>query len=145
MGSLDRSDNDQLSIDLKLNNRVALVMLFPGIDLRLYTGVFDIDKIDGVVLETFGTGNTPNNPAIEEVIGGFIAQGGIVLNITQCNSGSVQQGLYKSSSLLNKIGVISGKDLTSEAAITKMMACVDLQDREESLRKLSKNLRGELD
>ena len=104
-----------------------------------------LDKIDGVVLETFGTGNTPNNPAIEEVIGGFIAQGGIVLNITQCNSGSVQQGLYKSSSLLNKIGVISGKDLTSEAAITKMMACVDLQDREESLRKLSKNLRGELD
>ena len=145
MGSLYRSDNNQLSIDLKLNNRVALVKLFPGIDLRLYTGVFDIDKIDGVVLETFGTGNTPNNPAIEEVIGGFIAQGGIVLNITQCNSGSVQQGLYKSSSLLNKIGVISGKDLTSEAAITKMMACVDLQDREESLRKLSKNLRGELD
>lgn len=145
IGQLYRSASDQFSIDLELNNRVALVKLFPGIDFRLYTGVFDIEKIDGVVLETFGAGNVPNDAAIEEVIGGFILQGGIVLNITQCNSGAVQQGMYKSSSLLNKIGVISGGDMTSEAAITKMMACVDLKDRKESLIKLSKNLRGELD
>lgn len=142
---LYRNDDDQVTLNLELNDRVALVKLFPGIDLSLYKGAFDINLVDGVVIESFGAGNAPGNKVMEEVIGDFIKKGGIVLNITQCNSGAVEQGLYKSSSMFNNLGVISGKDMTTEAAITKMMVCVDLKNPKESKRKLSENLRGELD
>jgi len=142
---LYKSDNDQVAINLELNSRIALVKLFPGIDVNLYSGVFDINNVDAVVIETFGAGNAPNNESMKKVMGEFISKGGIVLNITQCNSGTVEQGRYKSSSLFNELGVLSGKNMTSEAAITKMMVCVDLKNPEESKRKLSKSLRGELD
>ena len=128
-----------------MNDRIALIKLFPGINIELYTAVFDRNDVDGVVIETFGAGNAPSNDSFRKVLGNFISSGGIVLNITQCNSGTVEQGLYKSSSMFNELGVISGKNMTTEAAITKMMACVDSNDQEQSRKKLSENLRGELD
>lgn len=142
---LFRSNSDQVVINLKLNERIALVKLFPGINIDLYADVFDRKNVDGVVIETFGSGNAPSTESINKVLGDFITSGGIILNITQCNSGSVEQGLYKSSSMLLKLGVISGKNMTSEAAITKMMVCTDLNNPEETKRKLFESLRGELD
>lgn len=142
---LYRSDNDQMAINSNLNDRVALVKLFPGINIDLYAAVFNKKDVDAVVIETFGAGNAPDNQSLRRVVGDFISSGGIVLNITQCNSGSVQQGLYKSSSMFAELGVISGKNLTTEAAMTKLMACVDPNNIEQSKRKISENLRGELD
>ncbi|NRA13062.1 MAG: L-asparaginase 1, partial [Crocinitomicaceae bacterium] len=126
-------------------DRVALVKLFPGIKIDLYSAVFNKEDVDAVVIETFGAGNAPNNESFKRVIGDFISNGGLVLNITQCNSGSVEQGLYKSSSMFAEIGVISGRNLTTEAAMTKLMVCVDPSNPEQSKRKISENLRGELD
>jgi L-asparaginase len=142
---LYRSDNDQVAINSNLNDRVALVKLFPGINIDLYAAVFNKEDVDAVVIETFGAGNAPDGESLRRIVGDFISSGGIVLNITQCNSGSVEQGLYKSSSMFAEIGVISGTNLTTEAAITKLMACVDPNNLEQSKRKISENLRGELD
>ncbi len=139
-----RSEQDELSLKSKLNTRIAHLKLFPGMQMALYEGVFDREKVDGVVLETFGAGNAPSSKELRSYLEKFISTDGIVLNITQCSSGSVKQGLYKSSSLFNEIGVISGADMTAEAALTKMMVVLGEYTGQEAKRLLVTNLRGEL-
>ena len=138
-----RSSEPSLSYISDVNSRIALVKLYPGINFELYRQVFDRIHTDGVVLETFGAGNAPGNKVMHEILEAFISSGGIVLNITQCNSGSVEQGLYKTSSEFNRIGVLSGGNMTTEAAITKLMVCLDSNDLEKSRSLIMKNLRGE--
>lgn len=138
------SELDDLSLRLDLNHRVALLKLFPGMNFELYAGVFDKEKVDGVVLETFGSGNAPTSKVFKDLLSNFIKNDGIVLNITQCNSGGAKQGRYKSSSLFNKLGVVCGEDMTTEAAITKMMVFLMAENSELSKSLLKTNLRGEL-
>ena len=141
---LFRSSSAELKLDLDLNNRVALLKLFPGMDFSVYKELFDRERIDGVLIESFGAGNTPTSPAFKGMLKGFIDDGGIVVNITQCNSGAVQQGLYKASSLFSEIGVLSGGDMTTEAAITKMMFALNTANLSKANALLSQNLRGEV-
>ena len=77
--------------------------------------------VRGLVLETYGTGNAPTAGWFLGELRTFISGGGIVLNVTQCKAGSVEMGLYETSAGLISAGVISGKDITTEAAVTKMM------------------------
>lgn len=142
---LFRSNSDQVAVNFDFNERIALVKLFPGININHYADVFDKGHVDAVIIETFGAGNSPNNESFKSILSNFISKGGVVLNITQCNSGSVEQGLYKSSSMFSELGVISGANMTTEAAITKMMLCIDPNNLKETKRKLSESLRGELD
>ena len=74
-----------------------------------------------------------------------MAEGGVVLNITQCNSGTVKQGFYESSADFQEIGVISGGNMTTEAAMTKMMVFLDIEDLEKSKQVLAQEIRGEVD
>ena len=135
---------DDLTLRLDLNDRVALLKLFPGMNFELYRGVFDKEKVDGVVLETFGAGNAPSSKEFKSILSNFIKNDGVVLNITQCNSGGAKQGRYKSSSMFNKLGVICGEDMTTEAAITKMMVFLRSDNTELSRSLLTTNLRGEI-
>ena len=73
----------------QLDNRVALLKIFPGFNVSVYRSLFDIQKIKGIILETFGAGNAPGDSEFEDLISNYIADGGLVLNITQCNSGFV--------------------------------------------------------
>ena len=139
-----KSKLDDLTLRLDLNHRVALLKLFPGMNFELYAGVFDNEKVDGVVLETFGAGNTPTSKVFKALLSNFIKNNGVVLNITQCNSGGAKQGMYKTSSLFNKLGVICGEDMTTEAAITKMMVFLRSENTELSKSLLTTNLRGEV-
>ncbi len=134
----------QFSVKQKLNRKVALLKFFPGINLSLYQSIFDKSKVDGVVIETFGSGNAPNSVLFANMLQEYINTGGVVLNITQCNSGKVKQGLYATSSIFNQVGVINGYDLTTEAAITKMMVVLNGNNKKEAESLLKKNLRGEL-
>ncbi len=141
--TLIKANNFQLFTEL--DNRVALLKIFPGFNASVYQSLFDITKIKGIILETFGAGNAPTDRAFDDLIEKYIADGGIVLNITQCNSGSVEQGLYETSSFFQKVGVIGGGDMTTEAAVCKFMYALGNNTNQETVKKvLSQNISGEL-
>jgi L-asparaginase len=117
---LFRTELPQLSIQKKLSNQVGLIKLYPGIPIDIYFPLFDSNKIKAIVLETYGAGNAPSDPRLQNFIKNFISEGGLILNVTQCSSGSVKQGTYQTSSFFERAGVISGKDITTEAALTKI-------------------------
>lgn len=111
----------QLELFTNFDNRVALLKIFPGFSANVYSSIFDYSLVKGIVIETFGSGNVPSDTAFLALVESYIKSGGIVLNITQCNSGSVEQGRYETSSAFQQIGVLGGYDLTTEAAVCKMM------------------------
>jgi L-asparaginase len=119
--NLFRSDLNQLKISLKMDNRVGLLKIFPGFDASIYSSLFDFSKVKGLVIETYGAGNAPSDLVFQKAIRNYIEAGGVVLNITQCSSGSVQQGKYETSNFFSQVGVVSGGDLTTEAALAKLM------------------------
>jgi L-asparaginase len=135
------SSKCDLSVNYDLNTNVALLKLYPGIDFNLYKGLFDFNHCKAVIIESFGAGNSPSSATFKTLLENYIAAGGIVFNITQCNSGRVKQGMYATSSMFEKSGVISGIDMTTEAAVTKLMAVINSDNPKEQLRA---NLRGEV-
>jgi len=136
---------NSLQLYTDLDNRVALLKIFPGFNANVYKSLFDFENIKGIVLETFGAGNAPTDKLFDDLIAGYIKQGGVVLNITQCLSGSVEQGLYETSSFFQKIGVIGGGDMTTEAAICKLMFALGSSlDKSEIENILKQSIAGEL-
>jgi L-asparaginase len=127
-----------------MNNSVALIRLFPGMNFAFYQEIFRNEHIQAIVLETYGSGNAPSDALFQSLVTSFIRRGGIVLNITQCGSGAVQQGAYQTSSFFERIGVISGRNLTSEAALTKIMYLLGQEDANVR-EKLQVSLVGEMD
>ena len=138
-------ENDHLKLYTELDNRVALLKIFPGFNANVYKSLFDFQNIKGIVLETFGAGNAPTDKLFDDLIADYIEQGGVVLNITQCQSGSVEQGLYETSSFFQKIGVIGGGDMTTEAAICKLMFALGYSSNKIEIEKiLRQSIAGEL-
>lgn len=142
---LYRSKLDTLVYKPKMSNRVGLLKIYPGFPVEAFKSLFDRSLTDAIILETFGAGNAPSDNAFRKLVGHYIEEGGIILNVTQCSSGAVQQGKYETSSFFSKIGVISGRDLTTEAALTKMMFLLANEtDQKEVIRNLESNLCGEM-
>src|SRR5690554_3318661 len=134
-----------LSYRNELDNNVMVLKLFPGITPRVVEHCFDIDGLKGLVLETFGSGNSPNQGWFLSAVEKALGKGIIILNVSQVNGGEVDQDRYQTGRDLKKLGVLGGADLTTEAAITKMMYLLgNEKDEGEVRRKLVLPLAGEM-
>jgi L-asparaginase len=114
------ADND-LKVSQHMDSNVVIVKMFPGISEAVLSAIVGIPGLKGMVLETYGSGNAPSEDWFINILQKAIANGLHVVNVTQCSGGSVNMGHYETSTMLKEIGVISGADITTEAAITKMM------------------------
>jgi L-asparaginase len=111
----------KFKINTDLDDHVAIIKMFPGINEPVLSAILNIQNLKGIVLETYGSGNAPTDEWFISLLKKSIKSGLHIVNVTQCSGGSVTLGHYETSTLLKKIGVISGKDITTEAAVTKLM------------------------
>jgi L-asparaginase len=118
---LPTKENTGLVVHKNLDTNVIILKLFPGISEQVIAAVVAIPNLKGIVLETYGAGNAPTDEWLLTVLQKAIQNGIHIINVTQCSGGSVRMGQYETSTALREIGVISGKDITTEAAITKLM------------------------
>ncbi len=128
-----------------LNTRVATLQLFPGVDTGMHTEMYLRKGIATVILQTYGTGNAPTEKAFLNSIKELTDNNISVLNVTLCRQGHVEMGRYETSEQLLDLGVVSGSDITLEAAIAKcMFVTAQEEDMGERNRLLAEPLRGEM-
>lgn len=135
----------KLKVHKKLDTSVAVLKLFPGIEDDLVKHILHKEGLKAVVLETYGTGNSHTDPSFIEIIRKSIESGLTILNITQCKGGAVEHGKYQASIPLSEAGVLSGYDMTTEAAVTKFMFLMGQGYEGKKLSEaMQQSLRGEL-
>lgn len=116
-----KSNAKKLLVHKELDDNVVVLKMFPGINEAVFTTILEIPTLKGMVLETYGSGNAPTEDWFILALKKAIKRGLYIVNVSQCSGGSVNMGQYETSTTLKKIGVISGKDSTTEAAVTKLM------------------------
>ncbi|KAF2727697.1 asparaginase-domain-containing protein [Polyplosphaeria fusca] len=136
------------SIQTKLDTtHVACLRIFPGLKPEMVDAVLRLEGLKGLILETFGAGNTPGGPdsAMTRILADAVKRGIVIVNVTQCLSGSVSP-LYAPATVLGRAGVVFGQDMTTEAALTKLAYLLSLPDAtpEEVAKRMSVSIRGEL-
>jgi L-asparaginase len=131
-----------------LNTDVIVIDIFPGFqdNTKLISDMLGNEAVKGVVLKTYGAGNIPTTPA--DLLGEIkkaVDRGVFVINVTQCMKGDVQQGLYDTSAVLQDAGVISGQDITPEAALCKLMNVIGnpILDHDQKRKSICQNMAGE--
>ena len=135
-----------MEVRTQFDTRVAVLKLFPGIGEGVVRSLLGAPDLQGVVIETYGSGNAPTDQWFIAALEEAISRGVIVLNVTQCKAGAVKMRQYAASCDMDRIGVVGAGDITIEAAITKMMYLLGNYpgDKEHVKLRLSQSLRGEI-
>ena len=137
--------NGILKVRSHFDENVVVLKFFPGMGRVVFENILNIPGLKGVVLESFGSGNIPTNRWMISQIKNAIKRKIIFLNITQCQGGAVNMGRYGTGNELENAGVVSGKDMTTEAAITKLMFLLGQGLEQEEIKwHLNKSLIGEI-
>lgn len=116
-----RGASEPLKVHTQVETNVSVLHFYPGIDREIIEHTLLRGDRKAVILHTFGAGNAPMDPWLDEALQEAIANGVIILNVTQCRAGGVDQWKYAAGAHLARIGVVSAGDMTLEAAITKTM------------------------
>ena len=131
---------------IRLDNNVIIFSLFPGIREDFIRHIIHTPNLKSIVMRTFGSGNAPQSPWLLNALSEGTRNGKIIVNISQCMQGAVEMSRYDCGIHLQKVGVISGRDMTVESAVTKLMFLQShYPDDSDTIRHLmGQNLRGEI-
>jgi len=142
---LYRTEEAAFGLSKGFDNHIAVLTMFPGITQQLVESVLENETLRGIILLTFGSGNAPRHPWLMRAIEKAVARGVVMVNVTQCAKGNVEQGKYETSRGLVNAGVVSCGDMTLEATLTKLMFLLGQSGDTAWVRdKMATNLRGEL-
>lgn len=144
--AIRKADDEKLLVRKNIVNQVASIKIFPGMRAEVFRAIAHLKDLKGLVIETYGSGNAPVNSWLQEEVMKLSRREVMVVNVTQCTTGGVIQGKYQTGLQLEQAGVLSGKDITFEAAITKLMYLLSCEEYnfEEQKRFMETNLRGEI-
>lgn len=134
----------KLKVQAKFNANIGVLKLYPGITAQAVLAITR-SGVDAIILETFGSGNTTTAAWFINSLQEAIDEGKLIVDISQCQGGSVELGKYETSKKLQQMGIISGYDMTFEATVTKLMYLMGQDISGEEIAKLmEQSLRGEL-
>lgn len=138
-------ENIKLIVRKNIGANVVILKLFPGINEQVVRSILEIPDLKGVILETYGAGNAPTSRWFTDLLKKAINKNIPIVNVTQCIYGSVMLGLYETSNHLKKIGVIDGKDITTESALAKLKYLIGENISSKEFRSVFEtSLRGEM-
>ncbi|UMB60010.1 asparaginase [Lutibacter sp. A80] len=137
--------SELLKVRKTLDNNIAILKIFPGITKEVVAAILSIENLKGVIIETYGSGNAPTEKWFVNLLEQAISKGIYIVNVTQCTSGSVILGHYETSEHLKNIGIINGKDITTESALAKLMYLLGENLPQSAFKAIfEKPLRGEM-
>ena len=135
----------QLRVQTHLDTRVSILKIDPGITPMVARHFLCAPEIRACIIETYGSGNALSKEWFLQILKEADAQGKILLNVTQCKSGTVNMNLYATGASLKHAGVLSGADITTEAALGKLFCLMGRSDNNQWVKTmLEKNLCGEI-